>query len=287
MEETKNVQCENCGASTSFDPSKVSMVCAFCGSEYLVEVPETEEEKQMKKDAEVILFSVERNQAKEKFNGWIKKGLFKPSDITRSFREKEFDGAYIPFFKITADARSTWNGRDKVVIREATDTEPAEYDYKDRRGEHSKNYKDYVAATKGLKQPEVDNILPFDDNDSKPYDRQLLMGFKTENPVIKQDNAENTGKERVKNFERNECSRDVDELLNIDTVISNLKSKLIMLPIWILVYTYNNEPYRVLINGQSGKISGQKPVSKVKVAIALFLVAAVIAALYFIFGRDK
>jgi len=281
MAEAKNLECKNCGAMLNFDPSKVSMNCVFCGSTFFVEIPETEEDKQMRQNAEIITFKVTKDEAKIKFSDWIKKGLFKPSNLATTFREKEFEGAYIPFHKVRADATTQWRGRDKIVIREATDNTPAEYEYHDRSGTHSESYKDFITATKGLQQSEVDSVMPFDDNDTKPYDQQLLMGFKFEKPAIKSDNAENSAKDRIKNWERDACSKGVDEILNTDTMISNIESKLIMLPIWILVYLYEGKPFRVFINGQNGKISGQKPVSKIKVIIALLITAAVCAAIYF------
>ena len=282
MADAKNLECKSCGAMLNFDASSVSMNCAFCGSTYFVEIPETEEMKQMRQNAEIILFKVNKDEAKGKFAEWIKKGLFKPSNLATTFREKEFEGVYIPFHKVRADASTQWRGRDKIVIREATDNSPAEYEYHDRSGNHSDSYKDFITATKGLQQPEVDSILPFDDNDTKPYDQQLLQGFKFEGPAIKKDNAEESAKDRIRNWERDACKKGVDELLNTDTMISNVESKLIMLPIWILVYLYEGKPFRVFINGQNGKISGQKPVSKIKVIIALLIVAAVIAGIYFV-----
>jgi hypothetical protein len=33
--------------------------------------------------------------------------------------------------------------------------------------------------------------------------------------------------------------------------------KLILVPVWVTVYSYENERYRVLINGLTGKVHGQ------------------------------
>ncbi len=53
-----------------------------------------------------------------------------------------------------------------------------------------------------------------------------------------------------------------------------------MLPVWILVYLYNNKAFRVIINGQTGKIRGSKPVSKLKVILTILGVLAVGAAIF-------
>ncbi len=285
MSEAKNLGCKNCGANLNFDPAQVSMNCAFCGSTFFMEIPETEEDKKLRQDAEIITFKVTKEDAKQKFSEWIKKGLLKPSNLTSTFKEKEFEGVYVPFFKVRADANTSWRGRDKIVIREAANNEPAEYEYIDRNGSHSDTYKDFITATKGLPQSEVDSIIDekkIDDNDTKPFNQQLMMGFKIENPAVKEENAVDMAKERIKDKERDACRSGVNELLDTDTMISNIQTKLMMLPIWILVYMYENKPFRVLINGQTGITSGQKPVSKFKVIIAIVIAAAIIAGIYFV-----
>ncbi|MCP4358344.1 MAG: hypothetical protein GY796_10045 [Chloroflexi bacterium] len=39
----------------------------------------------------------------------------------------------------------------------------------------------------------------------------------------------------------------------------------ILLPLYIAVYTYENQTFQVMVNGQTGKISGQRPVDWLKV----------------------
>jgi len=279
MAEIKTVQCKNCGAGLDFDSKTIVMRCSFCDSEYVVEIPETPEEKKLRESAEIILFNVDQTQAKETFSGWIKKGLFKPNDLVKSFREKELNGIYIPFFKVNADAETNWEGLDKKKVGDN------EYEYFDRSGDHKENYKDFITASKGLNQDEVDGVLPFDDNDAKPYDPELLRSYKSERSAKKQDNAENETKKRIEKWEKQACRKKVDELKHSDTKISNLKSQLIMLPIWILVYIYQSKPFRVIINGQTGKIKGKKPVSKIKVLIFLLILAGLGVGAYFLFRR--
>ena len=300
--EYKNLECKNCGATMGFDVKSVSMKCSFCGSEHLIEFEESDEKKELLKLAEIILFQTDREKAQQLFTNWLKKGLFKPKDLLNAFRNKEFDGIYIPFYKIKADAESSWHGRDRVdseaedyganvggYIKNELKSELKEQHvrYEKRSGKHNKSYKDYVAATKGLPQFEVDMILPFDDNNTKSYDNQLLMGYKFEKPAINVENALEMGKERIKRFERNECSKKVDDLQDINTTIGGIKNNLIMLPLWIIVYSYKNTPYRVMINGQTGKIYGKKPVSKIKVLFALIMLSLLIAAGFFIYNYLK
>ena len=50
--------------------------------------------------------------------------------------------------------------------------------------------------------------------------------------------------------------------------------QLVLLPLWVGAYQYRQKPYRVLVNGQTGKVAGERPTDWVKVA--LLAVAGVI-----------
>jgi hypothetical protein len=51
--------------------------------------------------------------------------------------------------------------------------------------------------------------------------------------------------------------------------------RLALLPLWLGAYTYGGKLFQVIVNGQTGKVAGDKPVDQVKVA-------AVAAAAFFV-----
>jgi hypothetical protein len=73
----------------------------------------------------------------------------------------------------------------------------------------------------------------------------------------------------------------------VDTDLSNRRSAVCHLPIWIYGYRYQNTEYRVLVNGHTGEIVGDRPVSRARVAFAIaigVLVLVVIIALFILFS---
>jgi len=64
---------------------------------------------------------------------------------------------------------------------------------------------------------------------------------------------------------------------------SGMTFKHLLLPLWIGEYRFQGKKYRVLVNGQTGKVTGEKPSDTVKmvfVALLAFIVLAVILMLY-------
>ncbi|RMD75716.1 MAG: hypothetical protein D6818_01280, partial [Bacteroidetes bacterium] len=58
--------------------------------------------------------------------------------------------------------------------------------------------------------------------------------------------------------------------------------KLVVLPVWIASYEYKGKRYHFMINGQTGKVSGHKPLSWVKILILVLAFAAILALLWYL-----
>jgi len=278
-EEVKNIQCKNCGAGVAVDGKKMVLRCAFCDSEYIVEVPETDAERHLREEGSVIGFKVEKVEARGLVGKWVKKGLFKPSDFLASFQEKEFSGIYIPSYKVSCDVSSTWSGTKKHEVRAASDGEPAEYEYHHKNGTHDKHYDDFIVASGGLDQDEVDRIQPFDHTTATAFKPEFMLGYSAEKPSLSKEDAVNRSKERIREMERTECTKGLDSLDNCETRFDALKAALFMLPLWVFAYIYKGKAFRVLVNAQTGKVRGKKPVSWLKVLIAVLIAAGLIVGL--------
>ena len=63
------------------------------------------------------------------------------------------------------------------------------------------------------------------------------------------------------------------------TSFKNITYKYILAPIWISSYQYMGKTYRFLVNGETGKVCGTSPVSKLKGALTIAAVIAVIVLL--------
>ncbi len=58
--------------------------------------------------------------------------------------------------------------------------------------------------------------------------------------------------------------------------------KHILVPVWLVSYTYGSRNFQILANGHTGKIAGERPYSWIKIlfaVLAALLVIGIIAAL--------
>ncbi len=290
------VDCHNCGAHVQVPPGQRSVTCPFCDSNYVVEVKELYEGKQLPEF--VIGFAITQEQALEHFRSWLgQNGWFQPGDlVTKSVTDK-LKGIYLPFWSFTMLAESeyraqigeywyrtetyyvTVNGKRERRTRQVRETE-----WYPLSGRHHKYYWGFlVTGSKGLPQFEAQRIMPFQLPALKRYDPAYLAGWMSEVYSVERDEALEIGKREFYNQEqRNVASHlpgDTHGGLEVRTSFSQINSDLCLLPVYILSYNYNGKLYRFLLNGQTGRMDGDKPISQTRIAIAVGIGVAIVAAI--------
>ena len=61
--------------------------------------------------------------------------------------------------------------------------------------------------------------------------------------------------------------------------------RLALLPMWLSTYSYAGRQFQVLINGQTGKVAGHKPMDRIKIAsvAAAALLAVILLTIFLAF----
>ncbi len=126
-------------------------------------------------------------------------------------------------------------------------------------------------------------VEPFPTQALVPYDPGYLAGWVVERYQIDLVAAAQESRRRMDAKLRALCSRavpgDTQRSLVVQARYSGLTFKQILAPLWLVVYTYKGKAYQVVVNGVTGKVSGRRPWSWLKIALA---VLAGLAALFVI-----
>ena len=70
---------------------------------------------------------------------------------------------------------------------------------------------------------------------------------------------------------------DRQRISSVDTDVSAVTFKHVLLPVWLAAYKYRGKSYRFVVNGQTGRVQGERPYSFWKIAGAVALVAVALA----------
>ncbi len=301
---SKFIKCQQCGAEVATDPTQRSYVCPFCDSTYVLEYSPDQTNRQ--EPEFVIGFSVTPEQAQAAFHQWLRKNTwFRPGDLAVASVADKLKGIYLPFWSFTMLAQSQWQaqigehwyrtetytttdskGNTTTHTRQVQETE-----WWPLAGRHHRFYSGYlVSGSKGLPHKESLRIQPFQLPALKRYESYYLAGWLAEEYSIAREEALAICQSEFQRQEQANIARflpgDTHSGLQARTEFSHTTSDLCLMPIYILSYRYRDKVYRFLLNGQTGKMDGDKPLSGKRIAAAiilliLFILLCVLAAMAF------
>lgn len=289
---SQQISCRNCGATTDFSVTVNVLKCAFCGSEQIVSQPS---DPNRLTPESILSFVVEEEQARAAYREWVGKGFFRPGDVAKTSSLREIRAVYLPFWAFDARAVTQWtamSGRHRTSVRQVQQVVNGQTVYRDQQvqetdwfpasGDHVGQYTwELVSASKGLEQGWVDAIEPFNFGELRAYDATYLLGRGAEEAGLDRTQAESVAKGIIETKEQAECSRlvpgDTHRDLRVSTSLEDVAARMLFLPVWLAAFAYKQKVYRFVVNGQTGKVTGEAPISYVK--IALVVIAAVIAIL--------
>jgi DNA-directed RNA polymerase subunit RPC12/RpoP len=290
--EMSTVKCNSCGATITSE--KLAGSCAFCGSNYVREIPPNPD---IIRPETLVSFKIGSEQAVGQFRDWIGKGFFRPSSLKKLKHLDVLKGMYTPFWTYDCKTHSDWwamsgyyyyvtVGVGKNMRRERR------IRWVPSNGSRDGFYDDVmVLASKGLDQKLVDKISPFHLQNLVQYKPEFLSGFLAEEYAVGLIDGWMIAKNRIEAQERDKCAKDVPgdthSNLNVNTTTMENKYKHILLPVWIAAYQYKGKKFNLLINGQTGEVQGYAPISWLKVAavVAVCALIGLAAAAAYIMGH--
>lgn len=272
-------QCSGCGASMSYDASAQSLRCPFCGSTAL----EENRDSRTLRPTHVIPFVLDAQTSQNVLREWLSKGFWRPGKASSEATVNELTNVFVPFWVVSSQTRTDWTGDS---------SQPPRYSrsgWYPVTGEHQGSYSSVlVNASSILSQGEIQGVSPFDFRSAVPPDDVNLDHVIVEEFRMPRKYARPIARAMIEELERATCRRYVpgnSRNMHVNVQLSSLHSEPVLLPLWILVYRFRGRPYRVLINGQSGRIAGEAPFAYGKLiailSIVLFVVVIVVAAVVF------
>ncbi len=268
--------CGRCGAETIFPAGTMADACPYCGAHQWLESDET---KALLDPQVVIPFRLSKAQAERALKDWLAKGdWFAPDDLPALVQHAELRPAYHPFWTFDGTLEIAWH----CEVNEGNNKYPR---WVARHGLTYENFDDVlISGLKGYPSNLLRGIQPFDLKSALAFQPAYLAGWPAISYDLSMADASLKARERVVKRVR----RTLEARINIMKEIRNLRTgavnwsgmtfKYILLPVWMGAFRYRDNIYPVWINGQAGKVGGEKPRDVFKIG-ALVLVALLTIAL--------
>jgi predicted RNA-binding Zn-ribbon protein involved in translation (DUF1610 family) len=262
------MRCTACGAELAVNGTETSTFCAYCGQATVVQ---DRVDDYLKPDY-IIPFKVTRDTAEKIIRTQLNKGFFVPKGI-KNFEVEKIRGIYVPYWLFDM------HYSDRQF-----------YKYSKKQGKTTVTRYEYFEAKTFFKQLTLDASLNLNDDSSarlEPYDmRQLVdfdMGYLSGYYSDRFDvgvaditgNAVLRAGELFNEQAMKEIKHKTGKLVKQDPDFNVSKTEYALLPAWFLSFKYDDKPYTILVNGQTGKMVGAVPYVKAK-AYAIFIVTALL-----------
>ncbi|MBV1897627.1 MAG: TFIIB-type zinc finger domain-containing protein [Rhodobacteraceae bacterium] len=282
IEELRVLTCPNCAAEIEFDPDSHAAECPFCATPV---VTDTGTHRYIKPRG-VLPFAMDERTAHAAMSDWLGKLWFAPDGLQEYARKgRKMQGIYAPYWTYDADTKSSYRGEhgtvyyvSRTVTRNGkTSTERVQkIRWRPASGRVARFFDDIlVLASRSLPKKYTDGLSPWDLSALEPYQPQYLAGLRAEGYTVELDEGYSEARQHMASVIERDVRFDIggdrQRIHNIDTDISDVTFKHILLPVWLAAYKYRGTTYRFVVNGQSGRVQGERPWSVIKITIAVTL----------------
>ena len=257
------VTCDNCGAITLLPPKQVTTQCPYCGSNQLVASAETTE---LMDPQLIATFRLDAARAGRQVKRWLGQGFFAPDDLALLARAVNLRPAYLPF----------WTFDGALDVKYTCEVRVGEDHWEQRSGTKTLFFDDIlVPGLRALSDAELERIRPYDLKALVEFQPEQLAGWHALTYDRSLADASLAAREQVMKDARRkleariESGREKRNVTMYPEDWSGLTYKHILLPLFTGTYHYKQREYRLLVNGQTGKVGGVKPRDQVKIAMVL------------------
>lgn len=278
------VRCPGCGAVVEITANVAMDNCVFCGTH--LDNPGRSAVPMMRPQG-VLPFGVDNRRARESFSEWAKSRWFAPNDLYKMALLGRLEGLYVPYWTYDTATFSFYTGMrgDHYWVTVRGPKGESRQERRTRWTSVSGRVRHFfddvlVCASRGLPNKLVRELEPWTLQGVQPYTPDYLAGYKTERYQVDVRQGFDVAKTIMDDYIRTLVCRDiggdVQQITSVQTQYDGVTFKHLLLPIWLAAYKYHGQSYRVLVNAQTGEVSGERPYSWIKITLAVFFVALIV-----------
>lgn len=282
------IVCENCGGETVTEVNDETQYCAFCGSQHIIKREETDIGM---RPQGVIPYKLSYDQAKGSLKEWIRKRFFAPNDLKHHYLDRHLKGVYIPYWTFDSDTFTRYSCQIGTYYYTGTGEKRQRHT---RWSFHSGTYAEFfddvlVPAVSHERLRFIKRIEPYNLSEVVDYKPDFLAGYFAQKYTVMPNDALVTAKTSMESeiaaSVKSSLPGDTYRMYNQRVNHNKMTFKHILLPVYLMSYTYHSKLYNVAINGQTGEVQGQSPKSPIKITLFTLAIIAVIFGLYYLINR--
>ncbi len=262
--------CTSCGAELMVNDTEASTFCAYCGQPTIV-FSRVSQELTPKY---ILPFKITKEEALGNIRQKLGKGFLIPKEI-KHFDVEKMRGIYVPYFLFDVYYYDNLKVSYTDGIGDKKKTKIINFEAECEFGRLG------CDASVRLNDESTQRLEPYHLDDLKPFEAGYMSGFYADRYDLTARQLTNAVVRRCKDLFLQQMRIEVGDF-NAAVLKSNPRheirgSEYALLPVWFMTFRYKNEPYTMLVNGQTGKVVGAVPCNKGKAA-GLFATVAILSS---------
>ena len=289
-----SVTCRNCGSAQT--TTAIAGRCQSCKGAIVV----TDDlGGELKAPDGIVPFAIDQKAANTAFAQWSSSRWFAPNAFKRVRTTESMRGGYLPHWGFDDKTTTDYTGeRGEHYYTTETYTENGQT--RTRQVQHTAWYptsgrvsRDFVdVLAPGTTVPDAGTLAelgPWSTAGATGYESEFLAGFDVPRYTVMADVGFGHAKQQMQEVIEDDCRADIggDEqrVHAMTTYDADLLFRLLLLPLWYATYVFAGQTYSVYVNANTGKVIGDRPWSKVKIALATLAALVVVAVVAYLYQR--
>ncbi len=282
MEEDVVYVCKSCGAEIETDARTAATKCPFCGNNVILD----DRLKGGLRPNAIIPFKITPDMLPSVIKTFLKGKKLLPKDFLPTKKLSEIQGIYVPFwlFDCVVDGTITYNAQRILHSTEGDYDVTQVYHYVLLRDGKMKFSKVPVDASVKMDNDLMDSIEPFDYSELTDFKSGYLSGYVADRFDSSPDDELKRATNRMINTAADAVQSTTIGYVSVIPLSNSLKPKhasvrYVLLPVYLINCRYKDKDYHYAINGQTGKVAGDLPVSRSKQLGSFFGVLGIVFAI--------
>lgn len=275
--------CSSCGAEIIAEKNTAADFCYYCHNPIVL----TDKVLGALRPSKIIPFKISKEEAEEHFISFAKSKWFVPNDYFSKDTAEKISGVYYPFWVTDADTDSALKATGKHIHSWRSGdyryTETKTYAVERRGRIHFEDIATSAISTEDKAM--LEGILPYPTEDYVDFSIPYLQGFVAKSRDIEREALGGEVKRRMNGYAEELLRRTASGYSTLDTnsvdvAILNAHWEYSLMPIWLLTYKKRDKTYLYAINGATGKMYGELPVSIPKLialGVGVFILSFLVA----------
>jgi len=289
-DERKDLKCLSCGAEIAIPAGSMAATCAFCGSNEVVQASASKDQLRPKF---LIPFKIDTQKCNQIAREWLGKSWMVPKELKNFAAMDKFIAIYLPYWTFHACTNATWQAQVGHQVSERY-YDSSSKSWKTRtktvwRWESGRARLDIddllVAGTERVSARHLGNVDHFDLSAIVTYSAEFLAGLQAKGYDRPLETAWEIARDVMREKTKAACigQASTSQVRNFSMKLdfSDESWRYLLMPVYLAAYQFNGKTYHAIVNGQTGEISGQRPVNwqKIWLVIAMILAPGAMAGL--------